>query len=254
MTTRLGRGLGDGAGSKLVFYQDTVIKTAPREEPEYMRGHSGVFVPVLWIDEAALTSNGHITRYAMPFYKAPNVSDREEGLTAGLERLRTLWRIEYIKPALWNWRTQLRFHLRQQILKYRLNVDGLRLEEVIDALPEVERHACIHGDATFANLVWNEVTGDWLWIDPLQRNYIPGDPHVDLGKMFQSCFEYEEALLGLVNEPRFDASLSTLLAQQAHLDWHIGRLWCYIHIVRLLPYQDARVRLMYEQALEGFIP
>lgn len=248
----LGRGGGAGAGSKLIFKNDIVIKTAPQSEPDYMRAHTAVFVPVLWMDD---DHSARFVHYAMPRYHPPRVPmDLEEGLTKGLTRLLPLWRIPMHMPSEWNWRTRLRVHLFQQVTKYRLDVDITALEAIIDALPQVESHVCIHGDATFANIVWDAHTGAWPWIDPLQRNYIPGDPHVDLGKMFQSCFQYEEVLLGVTENPKFDAALSTLLAQQAGLDWRVGRLWCYIHLVRLLPYQDARVRQIYERALEGFVP
>lgn len=232
----LGRG-----GSAITILEDKVIKVAMAWEPGFMAEHPMVFVPIIGVEHHP-SGNPNQVIYAMPRLIEPNVeADLTVALTAGLQRLRTLW----LKPAPLkpNWRSYLAAHLEAVVVQNKLGVNIRKLDDVIRRLPD-ETHPCeIHGDPTLANILKNE-EGEWWWIDPMSRRYIPNDPHVDLGKLFQSCFEYERVLLGETN-PTFHHLLSFDLADRANLDWQTGMLWCLIHMVRLLPYQETKVSDIY---------
>lgn len=209
-------------------------------EPQYMRTHSNIFVP---IEEITPLDGGTRARFVMPRLCDPAVSsDLEDGLINGVELLKMLW----LQPGLPkpNWRPLLHTHLHNQIEMFTLRVSHIRVDAIIGMIPDITTMPCaIHGDATLANMLHSN--GRWYFIDPLDRPYIPGDPHVDLGKMYQSCTGYEMVLSGF-ERPEQHTSLMIRLAEKAGLDWYVGLLWMMIHIVRLLPYQDERVRLIYE--------
>lgn len=105
----------------------------------------------------------------------------------------------------------------------------------------------IHGDATAANLVRYPVLGV-RWIDPLDRPYVPGDPAVDLGKMLQSCWNYEGALRGehvwrdVVTETEVLHGIDP--ATQAR-----ARMWSLVHMARLLRYHTSDVRDKFVEVL-----
>lgn len=236
--------LGRGK-SKLVIEGQRIIKTAPKWEPFFMRRHRTVFVPVLWCDHDRNQKGGTgaMTRYAMPLCTPPTPADLENALTSGARKLHDLWVTP--RQGATTWHVLLENHLKLQITAHHLAVDHRKLDVIMRGIRGSRNSVEIHGDPTLANIVHDGET--WRWIDPLNRIYIPGDPHVDLGKMFQSCLGYEQALFGLIREERYD--LMRQLAQQCKLSYELGKLWCYIHIVRLLPYQDDRVRRDFERVL-----
>lgn len=222
-----------------------------------MDAYPEVFVPILgYADlQVPLQSNREaMVWYRMPRLEQPEPRHLEPALLAGLGRLSDLWRVE--NPT-YNgyWRYHLGLHLEGRIRRYQLDVDLDFMHRTVDALPECRRPwQQIHGDATFANIVYTP--GDrnihtWLWIDPLDRGFIPGDPHVDLGKMYQSCWGYEQTLYGSTNPPKFDIILARKLAHRAQLSYKAGYLWAIIHLIRLLPYQDDRVKAVYAHVLRS---
>jgi len=218
-----------------------VWKVSARAEPLFIREHPDIFVPVLEM------IGGNPCAFKMPLYEEPDIyHDREIALMGGLQKLKELWLETSSKKTAW--KTNLRSHLYSQVLEYKLDISPTLINEIISALPECDTPKQIHGDATLANLIYNE--GQWFWIDPLQRPFIPGDPHVDLGKMLQSCWDYEKVLLG-EDSPGFDRDLAKKLATSAQLEFYAAWNWCVIHIIRLLPYQDRRVRGIYERVLNS---
>jgi hypothetical protein len=208
-----------------------------------MRRHRHVFIPILWNDGDRRTS-GLTTRYAMPIGAPSRPDQLEEALSCGAEKLRDMWGESRMGSS--TWQSLLHAHLHQQIEKHKLDVDFQKLSVILHAVCMTRGLVEIHGDPTLANIVSDGKS--WWWIDPLDRPYIPGDPHVDLGKMFQSCLGYENMLL---NQPREEhPEVMRQLAKQCGLSYELGRLWCYIHIVRFLPYQDKVVRTEFEKVLK----
>lgn len=244
MPVYLGRG-----HSQLTFHDTTVEKIAPWSEASMMRLYPDVFVEVLKIETEALGT----VKMTMPRLNVPVPGvDTRTGLLAGLERLRALWALPDISLNILglNWRTRLHTHLTERVTKYHLEIPLGKVDSLVRKLPDVKQHVVVHGDPTLANIIHDVSTDRWWWIDPLIRLYIPGDPHVDLGKMFQSCWGYEEILTSKTAIPRWDASLALELTKASGLDMQIGKQWCLIHLIRLLPYQDERVRSMFETLLQ----
>ena len=196
-----------------------------------------MFVPILRQDRLSFT---------MPRYEQAE----EEHLLEAAQLLRIMWQ----EPWSWQppgWNTGLRNHLKHQVIKFNL---PLNLEWVDAAAVATNvwagKPAKIHGDPTLANLV---VGPDGpRWIDPLNRPYIPGDPHVDLGKLYQSCMGYEQVLQGTW-PPSINKGLMRCLADTLNLSATLGLVWCKVHFIRLLPYQydDQRSKMI---DLMGSIP
>jgi hypothetical protein len=219
-----------------------VRKIAARAEPELMMFFPDVFVPILSIGD------GDPTVFTMPLCREPHIEQRRfVALSEGIPKLRLLWGVSRMPRVFW--KSELHSHLFAQILKHKLNVNPNLVLNTLDCLPDIDPGSTIHGDATLANMVCMN-GNDWRWIDPLDRPYIPGDPHVDLGKMFQSCWDYELVLLGQ-KYAKFDHDQARQLAVIAGLDYHKALNWCIIHLIRLLPYQDERVRGVYERVLDS---
>lgn len=239
-----------GTKSKLVFHDDIVIKTASSQEPRFMRRFPKVFVPVLWEDVHVDSSyEKNAIRYAMPRYRdvTPTEEEREEALFAGLKKLKLLWALEHAREFQPDALTQ---HITRVIYEHKLLV-GIGVHGILGSLAFPDSHTVIHGDPTYANILRHPSNDSWWWIDPLYRDYIPGDPHVDLGKLFQSCWGYEFALANRA-VPKFNRKLAHALAVKAGLDWEQGQLWCYVHMVRLLPYQKPHMRKLFEQILKDW--
>jgi len=230
----LGRG-----GSKFQFGRDKVIKlSASIEEAIFMDAHPKVFIPVL-----------KTTPLTMPHWREPIIGrENQYALVSGLHKLKNhLW--SHSSPYLReNWRLLLEHHLHLQRRTHRLDFNEDLIDRTVRSI-KVSKPRLIHGDATLANMLANPDTGVWRWIDPLERTYIPGDPHVDLGKLFQSCWEYERILIDASFKGHFNMVFAHQLAEYAGLDYNQGQLWCIIHIMRLLPYQEARVRIAFEEIL-----
>lgn len=218
-----------------------VTKTDDSLQPLKMRMFPAAFVPVLAIEFI----NGGRAVFTMPRLHQPDMKDKREALTCGLGLLqRHVWSQAdlFVQPP---WRDALREHLVHvagETLKVR------RIEKLVEELPEVRRPCAIHGDPTFANILKDRHRG-YLWIDPLDREYIPHDAHVDLGKVFQSCWSYEELLYGDTTTVKLDEELVSDLTDFTQLDAHVAMNWCLVHLIRLLPYQTKYVRQKYVEVL-----
>jgi len=189
--------------------------------------------------------SGH--SFTMPRMFPSTVEKRRTALMAGADKLKLLWQQPVSQLDHIGWRGRLHAHLRKIQQRFPQYVPK-GIELLAQHLPDTARHVHIHGDPTLANLIHNE-HDEWFWIDPLHRDFIPGDPHVDLGKMMQSCMGYEDVLVGRVPS-RIDRELAKQLAFHCNLDITLGYQWLKIHIVRLIPYQEERVQKYYRDVLE----
>jgi hypothetical protein len=233
--------LGRGRGH-LIFYANCVLKTSPRKEPLFMNEFPSVFVPVSEIGD------GDPTKFRMPLYEPSHPDQIEKALLSGLQKLKLLWAVPRFHPKL-DWRKKLHEHLLRQNELHNLGIAPRYIGALVQSLPMSNEQCLIHGDSTLANLVYGQ--NDWWWIDPLDRDYIPGDPYVDLGKMYQSCWNYESILLGS-SSTKFNMPLAMKLIKEAGLDIQGVYGWCLVHLIRLLPYQDQRVRYIYGNMIRGF--
>lgn len=227
---------GRGRASAFTFTDDTVTKTVLAEEawqPAFMLLHPDVFINV-----SDVRSRGTLVEYDMPRLVQ---CELPELLLDASQLLPKLWERRTVGYGGW------RLHLR---LRLENIVGVVAAAELVSALPSVTHHVSIHGDPTMANLLlYSQGERRFAWIDPLLRQFIPGDPHVDLGKLFQSCWGYERCLASRKEQPRFDRGLARELAWGLNLDYDLGWHWCKVHTARLLPYQDGRMHQLFQEVL-----
>lgn len=126
------------------------------------------------------------------------------------------------------------------------------LNEMVRNLNDIGHQVMIHGDATASNLI--RVPGVGLrWIDPLWRIYIPGSPLVDIGKMLQSCYGYEDVLRG--GDVRFRPDIANkILNGLSDASVRDAWTWFYIHLARLLRYHTTDVSSKFQILLQARCP
>lgn len=231
--TYLGRGR-----SHLTFHDYTVTKEVPDLwEPLYMRSFPKVFTSVISTHRAPPYS------FTMPFGRAAEPRDLAPAFMDAVQRLRELWEVPWGGQDE-DWRLRLRAHLFRVVSVNHLDVSLVAVDRIITWLPDVTIPVCIHGDPTLANCVFDSRKRGWYWIDPLTRSYVPGDPHVDLGKLYQSCLGYEYVLCDRIWPDQHD--FMETLTHVLGLKVDVGLLWCAIHIIRLIPYQEQRHQSIFE--------
>lgn len=110
-----------------------------------------------------------------------------------------------------------------------------------------------HGDPTLDNLMRRE-DGTWVLTDP-----IPGSPRVpkllavDLGKMLQSVYGYEDIKAGLQPDVMFTLGIETVLGGFTPSDQAAAKYFLAVHVLRLIPYQKADVRDRFLSQLETIV-
>lgn len=235
VTEHLGRG-GEG---RVRFFHDRVKKVSREWEPKYLASHHDVFVRV----KSVQSYNGtDLVEFTMPRLRAPSIpNEGAEALASGYEKLQRLWRHRYfVDPFQFaGWRDRLFRHLSTRMSAVPDFPDTLILD-VIARLPEPEPPIAIHGDATLANLLFDKIQNTWVWCDPLDREFIPQDRRVDMGKILQSCYGYERVLLGQRDSLALNTTWIPFLMDS--WDYEIAHIWCIIHFMRAIPYQDDRVK------------
>jgi len=237
--------LGRGSG-RIRFYNDKVVKTTDASEFLLVSAVPEVFVDVISFDR----KDERTVEYTMPLLEPVNVDrDGEAALVLGAEKLKALWsKRGPVTPC--NWKSALLDHLMSQRSRHNLDVDPALISYSIEKVSPTGNGPLqqIHGDPTLANLLYDGVKG-WVWCDPLVRTFIPGDPHVDLGKMYQSCWGYERILQGSLQRPCPNTRLMSELAHATNLNVINGLWWAVIHFIRALPYQRALHRKIFEEWL-----
>jgi len=225
--------------SHLRFDAHTVTKKVVNAwEPLFMRRFPEVFVEVKDIKHHEFT----MVRLNEPDYLEPRA------LLEASSSLKTLWNTPW-RGSDKDWREKLRAHLKNLRIITDAEVDAL-----ISQLRDVEKPCWIHGDPTLANLL--QSSNGYHWIDPLLREYIPGDPHVDLGKMYQSCLGYEQVLLNkpsAVGTLSRDPELLDDIAELYSLDRDLGLAWCAVHYLRLMPYQEEKDKTIFHTILRALL-
>jgi hypothetical protein len=96
------------------------------------------------------------------------------------------------------------------------------------------QHCLTHGDPTAENVMKN-ATGDFVFIDPIPATeVVPDSPAVDIGKMLQSAYGWEDAKYqtGVIAYRRSD------LKEQIEDDrlFAVGEAWGVVHVMRAVPY------------------
>jgi len=119
---------------------------------------------------------------------------------------------------------------------FRCNIRN-RLYELY---PEIRPQHMIHGDPTLANMMLRiGKTVDLVLIDPIRPiNKVPGHREVDLGKMLQSTFGWEQHL-GMSLEYDAHRARNDILSQESGLSVDKAYFWCAIHLLRTIPYLQA---------------
>lgn len=219
-------------------------------EPTFMWEHPDVFVQVIGVSEFQGPTGP--VEYSMVECVPADHTEIRDALPKAASLLKRLWDQPW---AAHNPRWQAPLAQRLKVICATEGVQ-LRDKDVDWLVREADHHQLhtgrlIHGDATLANLVYDGRLPfeRWRWIDPLTRPFVPGDPLVDLGKMYQSCLGYERVLAGL--EPERDDDLIEGLAHQTNLCEFHGLVWATVHIIRLIPYQHTKDKPIFAEMLHN---
>jgi hypothetical protein len=207
--------------NSIKFYGPIVIKEEIplTEELEVMITKASV--PGFWIGN----------RYVMPRGKPAELEDLQESI-------RLLEQYVWTRPRKNHpeWHSLLINHLQHIYPSKHL------IERVRDLQSNSSR--MIHGDTTIANLIRLPILG-LRWIDPCYRNYIPGDPLVDIGKVLQSCWNYEGVLRG--QQPVLYTKWWNIITSSYPPEPAIT--WMLVHFARLLRYHTSDVSKKFQEVL-----
>jgi hypothetical protein len=99
------------------------------------------------------------------------------------------------------------------------------------------RRCLTHGDPTFDNVMFREDSGSLVLVDPLPAtNAVPDLQAVDTGKILQSAIGWERVRYGDSSQ-EFDVQMRDIRALVGtDNDWRATIFWCFVHLVRTLPY------------------
>ena len=230
------------------IYQNVVVKCGPHElinkQAELMQAAPLCHVPVLFKGEGF---------YVMP--EAQDLpSDCSWEIPSAINLLKNMWRVYsgFTSTS----------HLRNP-LQRQAYYNKIRLRAIEDAVPErlvrelhhwsdkimrpnsVQWGAFVHGDATLENILVlkHGSTRDVRLIDT-SPSPIPPEPEVDIGKLLQSYYGYED---------RFTSSTIDALEQQLHLLGvsDLSKFYFITHLIRLWKYQPQRQDWVMEIIKDG---
>lgn len=245
--------LGRGGNSVILDGLTARKKVVGTWEPEYMQRHRDVFVQVISVSEFGEGRCGPI-EFSMVEGQGATHEDLRDALPKAASLLKQLWQYAWPEHNP-DWKRALYDHLLEVTQRQDLQLTKLDLAWLVRQADhhQLKMGRCIHGDPTLANLVYDARLphSRWRWIDPLTRPYIPGDPLVDLGKLYQSCLGYERVLAGL--EPERDDALIESLAEQLGLCEYHGLVWTAIHLIRLIPYQREQDKPVFAHMLHDLL-
>lgn len=217
------------SGAQIFLIDDTAVKL------DYSEAHRAVQQGE-WLQE-----NQH---EHLPYVKAilPNGYAMEALtpiLTPEVELVKV---VAALKESVWKFAPVTPVDTPQTMLKV-----AKLLEQFVPRLvePALERLAYIrttedclaHGDPTAENVM---LRGDtYVLIDPLpSAPAVPDDVAVDVGKLLQSAHGWEE-MKGDKRSAWTSEQVSDLFEPEVY---EVGRLWCFVHFTRTLPYVSKEVR------------
>ena len=144
-----------------------------------------------------------------------------------------LWKRPVVEAAHPQWQEKLTLVVTK--MTKSLHISGM-FSIAENAASRSKNMCAIHGDPTLANTVWDSNNMPRL-VDPTYRPYIPCDPHVDLGKMFQSLLGWEfmlwchgEGMFIIGDSIPFNKMRS--IARLLGLDYKLAMSWAVIHLLR----------------------
>ncbi len=182
-----------------------------------------------------------------------------ETLSARAQYLRLMKQV--LKARVWchgpkdptnvRWADTLRGYVGDVMRTHKLASEIVtRIERLMDSRLEIYFTCAIHGDATLDNLLMPLGTRDFTRLmvtDPLAPDYrIPNDKAVDLGKMLQSAYGWEIIKTAAAGRPKEEldrtptAEIQAVLYDEDPEVAHRARVWCVIHLLRILPYAKGR--------------
>jgi hypothetical protein len=102
----------------------------------------------------------------------------------------------------------------------------------------------IHGDPTLSNFMWRVPDKEFVIADPIEPvGKVPGLLEVDLGKMLQSALGWEAlTVTGWVHLLPRHALVDAVLNGFSEVSRKRAWFWCFIHLLRTIPYSKARTR------------
>lgn len=121
------------------------------------------------------------------------------------------------------------------------------LEDLLEEIYPAERqlfYCVIHGDPTFANVLWRGEGKYTKWIiadpiPPAQQPYIPPLKAVDLGKVYQSCLGWESLNFGW---PELTRTQVNMVLSEGNTNDIL--FWALVHIKRLIPYSLDKTEIL----------
>lgn len=166
------------------------------------------------------------------FYVMPLYDDYKKEMSVAAAK-QAIWKLQ----NLWGGSTTLR-RIDPYRAAYQEYVDNLEMPSFLRAVcrnlydktrtVEGTRAEEVHGDATLGNIVHSE-EASW-WIDPNPR-IVPLEVELDLGKILQSLYGYEEHRASQPVNDLFcklvGEYIETEALQMYYLATHVARLWKY---------------------------
>lgn len=232
-------GLAGASGATLFLDMNTgtIIKQDPRkpelmrEQAEFMRFHGqGIFPRIFevgddWYEMEALH----------------HLEETYEGIYEDMRRLLTrVWRTRsFVRAA---------DVLTDDHEQYISDRAGMYRDAMLKWLRRIQSYSLLaveytHGDCTIENLM-RKSTGKLCFIDPLPASpKMPALQSVDIGKMLQSCWGYEEAK-GTAKSIGWDRRdlVDHILDKSTEQERDASLYFMCVHYLRLIPYQHKTLQ------------
>jgi hypothetical protein len=228
-------------GDRAVKYGFGDVGARVREQADYCRRLGEIVAPrVLWSFRG-----GYVMERLTNLSRFHNRIDGEVLTWMIFDKLENeVWRKDRAMPTVNDWRLH-EDYIVQRCHEYAPWAQEAVLNLFIDAQPWFSRPCLTHGDPTWENVMGDDKTGDLVLIDPLPpKDEIPEVKEVDVGKILQSLYGYEDVKAGRLPKKRLGCLPSAYRTPAA---WY----WAAAHFVRLLPYQsDFAVRNQCELLLQ----
>ena len=208
------------------------IPERTREQGEWIQRHGGVIFPKVLsiIDDGYTMEELEYIDYweISPSFSVPALAEH-------------VWSRPPVVPPTENTRVLLEAKMKHTIDKYLADhIDESTKREILDSAKIAGdgafrmKHCLSHGDPTAEN-VMNRIGYGKVFIDPIHATeVVPDSPAVDIGKMLQSAYGWEDAKYnnGLVAYRNCDV--------KDYIDddrlFVVGEAWAVVHVMRAVPY------------------
>ena len=172
-------------------------------------------------------------------YAMPHCEDHIDGVDSRFvfeETVRLLQEYVWSYGPHINWDETRR---RQLVFDKMCRTKMHKWEDMYDLFREItwmDLPVCLtHGDPTFCNTLWLNERHAWVLCDPIPSFELPDIRAIDLGKLLQSCFGFEQIMYGWKYSTPPNPLWVNVLCD-SHNEWKAAIFFGMLHIMRLLPY------------------